>query len=57
MEILLNEPFSLDDQANEIKIEDYASNTGVKISVQEKLYINLVYYRSVKINLIKRIYY
>ena len=57
MEILLNEPFSLDDQANEIKIEDYASNTGVKISVREKLYINLVYYRSVKINLIKRIYY
>lgn len=33
VEILLNEIFSLDDQANETKIEEYASNTGVKISI------------------------
>ena len=33
VEILLNELFSLDDQANETKIEEYASNTGVKISI------------------------
>ena len=31
--MLLNEPFSLDDRENEIKIEEYADKIGLKISV------------------------
>ena len=33
LEMLLNELFSLDDKENEIKIEEYADEIGVKISV------------------------
>ena len=33
VEMLLNEPFSLDDRENEIKIEEYADKIGLKISV------------------------
>ena len=33
VETLLNELFSLDDRENEIKMEEYADELGVKISV------------------------
>ena len=33
VEMLLNELYSLDDKENEIKMEEYADKTGVKISV------------------------
>ena len=33
LETLLNEVFSLDDRENEIKMEEYADELGVKISV------------------------
>ena len=33
LEMLLNELFSLDDKENEIKIEEYADEIGVKTSV------------------------
>ena len=33
LEMLLNELFSLDDKENEIKMEEYADEIGVKISV------------------------
>ena len=33
VETLLNELFSLDDRENEIKVEEYADELGVKISV------------------------
>ena len=33
MEMLLNELFSLDDRENEIKMEEYAGEIGIKISV------------------------
>ena len=33
VEMLLNELYSLDDKENEIKMEEYADEIGVKISV------------------------
>lgn len=40
VEILLNELFSLDDQANETKIEEYASNTGKGLNPRSMIIIN-----------------